>query len=71
MLGTTIKSFKGLESDYIILTDVDEPKDEDRNPLRSNDFYVACTRAKLGLYIIPKTLQGYEYAKKFASISVN
>lgn len=71
VLGTTIKSFKGLESDYIILTDIDEPKDEDRNPLRCNDFYVACTRAKLGLYIIPKTMQGYEYAKKIASMSGN
>ncbi len=71
VLGTTIKSFKGLESDYIILTDIDEPKDEDRNPLRCNDFYVACTRAKLGLYIIPRTLEGCEYAKNIASLSEN
>ena len=71
VLGTTIKSFKGLESDYIILTDIDEPKDEDRNPLRCNDFYVACTRAKLGLYIIPRTLKGCEYAKNIASLSEN
>lgn len=50
---STIKSFKGLESNYVILTDI--PKyDNNSSYFTSDDLYVACTRAKFGLYIIPE-----------------
>lgn len=58
---STIKSFKGLESNYVILTDI--PKyDNKSNFFTSDDLYVACTRAKFGLYIVPKT-DAYEQLK--------
>lgn len=62
VMGTTIRSFKGLEADYVILTDVDSP-DGDDMALNKNDFYVACTRARYGLIIIPRTLSGEQYAR--------
>lgn len=63
IMGTTIRAFKGLEADYIILVDVDSPSMEDKAITR-NDLYVACTRAKYGLIIIPKSVEGEEYARK-------
>jgi len=51
VLGETIKSFKGLEALVVILVDI---PDVDESPaFTRNDFYVACTRAKFGLYIVP------------------
>ena len=55
ILADTIKGYKGLEAPFVILTDVCAT-DEHRG-FRDRDFYVACTRARFGLYIIP-TLSG-------------
>ena len=61
LMGTTIRSFKGLEADYVILTDVDAPGCDHAQTV--NDFYVGCTRARYGLIIIPKSSAGEEYAR--------
>lgn len=61
IVGTSIRSIKGLESDYVILTDIDEPGSD--HAQSKNDFFVACTRAKFGLIIIPKSVKGEEYAR--------
>ena len=63
VMGTTIRAFKGLESDYIILVDVDEPSSVEK-ALTRNDLYVACTRAKYGLIIIPKSEEGEAYTRR-------
>lgn len=47
---STIKSFKGMERNFVILTDV--PKTGVLG-FSEADLYVACTRAKYGLYIVP------------------
>lgn len=64
ILADTIKGFKGLESPFVILTDICAT-DEFRG-FRSMDFYAACTRARFGLYIVP-TLSG---AKMIDSMNV-
>lgn len=64
IIGTSIRSFKGLEADYVILTDVDEPGVD--RAQTANDFYVACTRAKYGLIIIPKSEEGEAYARRIS-----
>lgn len=44
ILLTTIRRFKGLEADAIVVTDVPDPS---QNPyFTKSDFYVACSRAK-------------------------
>lgn len=48
---STIKRYKGLESCFVILADVSAPNNE--GGFTDNDLYVACTRAKYGLYIVP------------------
>ena len=63
VLGTTIRAFKGLEADYVILVDVDTPQNHPDSEFTENDFYVACTRAKYGLFIIPKSQKGEEFAR--------
>lgn len=63
IIGTTIRAFKGLEADYVILTDVGDPRDDEDRALNVNDFYVACTRAKYGLIIIPRSRAGEAYAR--------
>lgn len=66
VLGETVKAFKGLESPFVILTDVNAPAlDKTFTP---NDFYVACTRAKYGLYIVP-TMKGEEYIRQLEQIA--
>ena len=53
IFASTIKSFKGQESAYVILTDIiglGESKGFDLKEL-----YTACTRARYGLYIVPTT----------------
>ena len=58
VLFSTIRAFKGLEADTIIIIDVPEP---DTTPsLSKNDFYVACSRAKHRLVVLAKT----EFFKK-------
>ncbi|MCH5285676.1 MAG: NERD domain-containing protein [Akkermansiaceae bacterium] len=61
VVGMTVRAFKGLEADYVILTDVDAPGVD--RAQTAKDFYVACTRAKYGLVIIPKSEEGEKYAR--------
>ncbi len=50
----TIRKFKGLEADHIILTDIAlVDNDEELNVQSFHEFYVAATRAKYALYILP------------------
>lgn len=50
VLLATIRSFKGLEADVIIVTDVPSPKTAKHFTI--SDFYVACSRAKHILVIL-------------------
>ena len=52
ILFSTVKSFKGLEADAVILIDV--PPFNDGSYFRLSDFYVACSRAKHLLVVIHK-----------------
>lgn len=61
VLGETIKSFKGLESLVVILVDI--PDLEEAKAFTRNDFYVACTRAKFALYIVP-SCSGHDLASE-------
>lgn len=53
ILYETIKAFKGLESDFIILTDIRKPNSDPRRGFTPAEFYVAATRARYGLYVVP------------------
>ena len=53
VLGETVKAFKGLESPAVILTDIITPQEGQAVPFSTADFYVACTRARYRLIIIP------------------
>jgi ATP-dependent exoDNAse (exonuclease V) beta subunit len=53
VLGETVKAFKGLESPAVILTDVITPQEGTAVSFSTADFYVACTRARYRLIIIP------------------
>lgn len=61
ILGDTIKGFKGLESPFVILTDI--PALGESAGFTMNDFYVGCTRARYGLYIVP-TLSGEGFVRQ-------
>ena len=50
VLYATIRSFKGLEADAIIVTDVPNP--ESTPYFSTTDFYVGCSRAKHMLVIL-------------------
>lgn len=50
VLVATIKSFKGLESDALLLVDL--PPVDSHPVFRTGDYYVACSRAKLDLTIL-------------------
>lgn len=72
-LAETILRFKGLEAPVIILTDVKVPVDaegqtrqrgDDDGTFTCNSFYVACTRAKYALHIIPVDQAAADFAKK-------
>lgn len=65
VLGETVRAFKGLEAPFVILTDVNCPGGVG---FTINDFYVACTRAKYGLYIVP-TVSGNKYIEKLKTIA--
>ena len=52
VLFATIKGFKGLEADAVVLTDV--PNSESDPYFNKADFYVACSRAKHLLVILNK-----------------
>ena len=62
LMGTTTRSFKGMEADYVILTDVDAPGTD--HAQSAAEFYIACTRARYGLIIIPKSEAGAAYARR-------
>lgn len=68
--GATVRAFKGLEAPFVILTDVDRPREDEQSGFSPNDFYVACTRAKYGLYIIP-TVDGERYVKEVDKNAAN
>lgn len=68
VLGETVKSFKGLEAPFVILTDVNVPRE--KSGFTPNDFYVACTRAKYGLYIVP-TVEGEKYIRELEKTAAN
>mgnify|MGYP006424995467 CR=1 FL=1 len=55
--ASTIKSFKGLEAACVIITDL--------SPIGGNfthsDLYVACSRAKHRLYLLPTVAEGFAY----------
>ena len=52
ILFTTIRAFKGLESDVLLLIDVPEPGS---HPAFTHaDYYVACSRAKSILHVLTK-----------------
>ncbi len=63
VLGETIKAYKGLESPAVILTDISAPKEGRTSGFTPNEFYVACTRARLRLIIIPNR-SGEEYIQQ-------
>ncbi len=52
LLFSTIRSFKGLESDVVVLVDVVEPGTN--RAFTRSDFYVACSRAKHLLKVLAK-----------------
>ena len=54
----SVKQFKGLERDFVILTDIPQTfVAENGGGFSDSDLYVACTRAKYGLYIIPTSAE--------------
>ncbi len=53
ILGETIRAFKGLEAPFVILTDIPAEEEGLTAHFTRNDLYVACTRASVGLIIIP------------------
>ncbi len=62
ILGETIKAFKGLESFAVILADISEPKDTAESGFTTQELYVACTRARYRLIIVP-TCSGAAYLR--------
>lgn len=63
ILGETVKAFKGMESPAVILTDISAPRDTENSGFTSAEFYVACTRARYRLIIIP-TSSGAQYVRE-------
>ncbi len=63
VLGETIKAYKGLESLAVILTDISAPHEGPDSGFTPNELYVACTRARYRLIIIP-TASGVEFLKQ-------
>lgn len=64
VFGESIRAFKGLESLVVVLTDIPAPGET--LAFSPNDFYVACSRARIALYIIP-TLTGEPYVQEILS----
>ena len=63
IFASTVRSFKGLEADCIVLSDVFTPCEE--SALSRSDLYVACTRAKHRLVIIPMNQNAKQYLDDF------
>ena len=54
---STIKAFKGLEADCVIVTDIPEMG---RSRFSPTDLYVACSRAKHRLFMVPMSDTAYD-----------
>lgn len=54
--GTTIRAFKGLEADCVVLTDLPVP---DQDGFRGSDLYVAASRAKVHLAMVPASPEAH------------
>ncbi len=67
-LGDTIRSFKGLEAPFVILTDLPGTDEGSHSYFSLNDLYVACTRARYGLVIVP-TVDAEEEIRRYLSES--
>ncbi|MDC1208001.1 NERD domain-containing protein [Litorivicinus sp.] len=52
ILFSTVKNFKGLEADAVIL--IDSPSEEEAPYFNKSDYYVACSRAKHLLVVLHK-----------------
>ena len=52
ILFSTVKNFKGLEADAVIL--IDSPSEEESPYFNKSDYYVACSRAKHLLVVLHK-----------------
>jgi superfamily I DNA/RNA helicase len=59
VLVSTVRSFKGLEAKYVLLMDISGTT----RAFGPSDFYVAASRAKIHLVILPATTEGYELAR--------
>ena len=52
VLCTTIRAFKGLEADVLLLIDIPNPGEH--QVFSVSDYYVGCSRAKSVLYVVAK-----------------
>ena len=52
VLQTTVRAFKGLEADVLLLIDI--PKPDAHKAFSTADYYVGCSRAKSVLYVLAK-----------------
>lgn len=60
ILATTIRSFKGLEAEALVMIDL--PKPGSRRIFTEADFYVGCSRAKSVLHLIASEPLGRQYS---------
>ena len=51
-MHTTVRAFKGLEADVLLLIDI--PKPDAHKAFSTADYYVGCSRAKSVLYVLAK-----------------
>ncbi len=68
VLGETIRAYKGLEAPFVILTDIPSEEEGLVAHFTRNDLYVACTRAAIGLIIIP-TVSAEQELRKLDQVS--
>ena len=61
VLCTTIRAFKGLEADVLLLIDIPNPGEH--RVFGLSDYYVGCSRAKSVLYVIAKQKTDIEQPK--------
>ena len=61
VLCTTIRAFKGLEADVLLLVDIPSPGEH--RVFSVSDYYVGCSRAKSVLYVIAKQKTDIEQPK--------
>jgi DNA helicase IV len=57
--ASTIKSFKGLEADCVIISDLHPVS----GTFTESDLYVACSRAKHRLFLIPASAPGADFLR--------